>query len=336
MHPSNKIVHGLWIGPQLSALELLTIHSFLNHGHAFHLWTYEPPDNDLPADLILEDANEILHHKHIFRYKNKNTVGHGKGSLAGYSDIFRYKLLYEKGGWWSDMDITCLKPLDFEAPYVFRNHTLLDVVGNLMKCPQGSPLMKSCFEIALENVNEDNTDWLKPVAILNDQIKHYQLSNYIQKDISNPDRWDIVDQYRLFPKRIPKRYYVMHWMNEEWRSKGVDKNTTILYSTLDIQMEKFGVSTQKITLDWPLLTRWKTRIKNWIIPLIPFKVRQWLKKLGVGKVLLWLQMKWRQYIQSNLWQLRPTEIWNKIKVVLFPLIPKAVLRVYRRFKYGRK
>ena len=35
MDKSTKIVHGLWIGEELSNLELLTIHSFIHHGHEF-------------------------------------------------------------------------------------------------------------------------------------------------------------------------------------------------------------------------------------------------------------------------------------------------------------
>jgi hypothetical protein len=108
MTEDNKIVHGLWVGSELSALELLSIKSFLFHGHEFHLWLYESIQTPLPDGVIVQDANKILAKKHVFRYKNKSNFGHGKGSLAGFSDIFRYKLLYDKGGWWADMDITCL------------------------------------------------------------------------------------------------------------------------------------------------------------------------------------------------------------------------------------
>jgi hypothetical protein len=105
----TNIVHGLWINGNMTSLELLTIHSFIDHGYEFHFWTYNQSIQDLPQSVLLKDANEIIPTKEVFQYSNENQFGHGKGSYAGFSDIFRYKLLYEYGGWWTDMDITCLK-----------------------------------------------------------------------------------------------------------------------------------------------------------------------------------------------------------------------------------
>jgi len=35
-----------------------------------------------------------------------------RGSLACFSDFFRYKLLAQEGGWWFDTDVVCLAPSD--------------------------------------------------------------------------------------------------------------------------------------------------------------------------------------------------------------------------------
>ena len=48
---SSSVIHGLWIGNKMSALELLTIHSFLQHGFQFHLWTYQQIEN-IPNGII--------------------------------------------------------------------------------------------------------------------------------------------------------------------------------------------------------------------------------------------------------------------------------------------
>lgn len=342
MEPSNKIIHGLWIGAHLSALEFLTIHSFLFHGHEFHLWLYEPLLTPLPSGVIVQDANEILPEKHIFRYKNKNTSGHGKGSLAGYSDIFRYKLLFEKGGWWSDMDITCLKPLLFLTPYVFRNHDLLPVVGNLMKCPKGSPLMLACFEIAIKQITAENTDWLKPVVILNEQIKKFQLLKFVRKDISNPDRWEIIERYRSFSSRIPENYYVLHWMNEEWRSNGIDKNTVIKYSLLDKQMKKYGiVPINRTLLKGTYLKKLLSSLKILLIRIIPYAWRPPIKQFLWGRDdggpgFLGKMLFWHSRVKSNLWRLHPFKVWTYFKILIFPLIPKQILIIYRKYKYQDK
>src|SRR4051812_10885773 len=90
------VINGLWIG-QLSPLEQLCIRSFIVQGHPYHLYTYDALDN-VPAGVTLQDAGQILPKSLIFR----NQLGKGKGSVAAFSDLFRYKLLLERGGWWVD------------------------------------------------------------------------------------------------------------------------------------------------------------------------------------------------------------------------------------------
>lgn len=222
MQQGNNIINGLWIGSALSSLELITIKSFIAHGHTFRLWVYEPIATPLPKEVVIADANEILPANRVFRYKYNNQFGHGKNSLAGFSDLFRYKLLYEKGGWWVDMDVTCLKPFDFEAEYVFRNHHKLQMVGNVMKCPQGSPLMLKCYEEASEQVNAENRDWMLPIKILNNNIIQLGLEKHIT-ELSNKDSW--YDIRNFFRRRIKlhNHWYALHWNNEELGRNTVNK-----------------------------------------------------------------------------------------------------------------
>ena len=186
LRKDNKTIHGLWIGDTLSAIELLTLSSFVNNGHVFRLWIYQDLKTSVPHGVEIMDARLIIPEEKIFRYRETDQFGHGKGSLGGFSDIFRYKLLYDHGGWWSDMDVTCLKPLNFLSPYVFRPHHDMPVVGNVMKCPKDSQLMKYCFERASSEVDENNRDWHLPIQILNDGIEKFNLSEYII-DIANPE-----------------------------------------------------------------------------------------------------------------------------------------------------
>src|SRR5690242_14854394 len=137
MDDSNRIVNALWIGNKLSKLELLTISSFIANGHDFHLWTYSDIVTPLPSRVTIRRADDILPRRAVFRSIGAGLeTGVGNGSFAAFSDLFRYKLLYETGGYWTDMDMTCLKSLDFSEPYVFRSHRV-GVVGNLVKCPPG-------------------------------------------------------------------------------------------------------------------------------------------------------------------------------------------------------
>jgi len=237
----NKVVNGLWIGTRLSKIELLTIQSFIGNGHEFHLWVYEPIKTLLPEGVIIEDANEIIDASKIFRYKYVNEFGHGQGSVSGFSDIFRYKLLCGKGGWWTDMDMTCLHPLNVELPYFFRSHHELFLVGNIMKAPKGSDLMALCYKEANETIDENNTDWHKPIEILNKYVNELQLGQYVYSGYSNEDKWEEVKLYAKGKVEIPDKYLVLHWMNEEWRSRKMDKDDIRFSSTLAKEMMKHHV-----------------------------------------------------------------------------------------------
>jgi len=239
----NKHVHSLWIGNTLSKIELLTLHSFIAQGHVFHLWTYEKLLTKIPVGVVIEDANKILPREMVFRYNNINKYGHGKGSVSGFSDIFRYKLLYDKGGWWTDMDVTCLKPLNFSVPYFFRKHHHLELVGNVMKAPVQSQLMLSCFTEASAEVNENNTDWHKPIEILNKYVFENNLQQYVYPFISNHDDWNRIVGYVVGNDPLPADYFFIHWMNEEWRSRDIDKNEFRYRSVLGQQMIKAGLIT---------------------------------------------------------------------------------------------
>ncbi len=265
MDGERQIFNALWIGRKLSNLELLTIHSFLSHGHQFRLWAYDQIETPLPDGVMLADANEIIPREKVFSYKNSNVYGHGKGSYAGFSDIFRYKLLYERGGWWTDMDVTCLQKIYTDKPYFFRPHHELKVVGNVMRCPKGSDLMKRCFEEAMKAVDENNTDWHKPIQILNDNISSLNLEKYITKQVSNNDLWDETNLFIWGEKEIPQNWLFIHWQNEEWRSKGVSKTDFYFQSTLATLLSKFGLI--NIPSD------------NWSLLLNKAKHHEWMRKI---------------------------------------------------------
>jgi hypothetical protein len=237
---NNNIVHGLWIGTEFSCVELLCMHSFLAHGHEFHLWVYNKPQTQLPSAVVLEDAALIIPAEKVFNYSNKDQFGHGKGSYAGFSDIFRYKLLYEKGGWWTDMDVVCLKKLDFFEPYIFRTHHELKAVGNLLKCPSGSELMKRCFEKAIVQVTAENRDWNLPVCILNDTISELNLESSI-RSFTNRDSWLYVRRLLLRQVSIPPTWYAIHLVNEEWRRNHINKKALLKGSQLGVLLQYYGL-----------------------------------------------------------------------------------------------
>ncbi len=245
LSPGNKIVNALWIGDTLSPLELLTIKSFLSKGHDFHLWLYQPLKTALPEGVVCKDAATIIPEENIFSYKYKNQFGHGKGSFGGFSDLFRYMLLYEHGGWWTDMDVTCLRPLNFDSPYVFRTHQDLPLVGNIMKCPPKSELMKVCFERALKEVTEENTDWHKPIKILADEVKRLNLEKYIFS-FTNDDCWYGIKELYIRQVNIPESWHAIHWVNEEWKKNKVNKFRYSRSSAYGKLLDQYGIEAKQM------------------------------------------------------------------------------------------
>ena len=165
---SNHVIQGLWFGESLTNLERLCMKSFMDNGHEFHLYVYDELQ-DIPQGVIVKDANEIVPRTRIKEFR----------WFAGFSDFFRYMLLAKKGGWYVDMDVICLRPLDFSSEYVFaahgcKDHTLgyaplipSDMYGyksdqlvgdGIIKAPVNSLLMDYCCKVIEANSKKGSND----------------------------------------------------------------------------------------------------------------------------------------------------------------------------------
>ena len=107
----NNTIQTLWVGSTLSKMEQLSLSSFVKNGHDTHLYAYYDIDN-VPEGVEVKDGREILPEDMIFKYSDHN-------SFSGFSNYFRYKLISDKGGFWVDTAMVCLKPWDFTEPFIF-------------------------------------------------------------------------------------------------------------------------------------------------------------------------------------------------------------------------
>jgi len=124
----TSIIQSLWIGPQLSPIEQLCIKSFLNLGYKFELYTYDDIEG-VPEGTTVCDANEILSYDKVFKTHN--------GSLAHFADWFRWKLLYERGGIWVDMDLIGIKRFDPTKEILFGHERYGRPNISFLKFPKG-------------------------------------------------------------------------------------------------------------------------------------------------------------------------------------------------------
>ena len=104
-----NVIKTLWHGTPLSIFEELSLLSFVRQGHEVELYSYE--DVAVPDGVRLVDANSIMREADVFAY----TSGPAKGSFAAFSNLFRFKMLAEHGGIWSDADVLCIRPF-FDLP----------------------------------------------------------------------------------------------------------------------------------------------------------------------------------------------------------------------------
>lgn len=225
------IIQSLWIGDKLSVMEQLSIASFIQNGHPFHLYTYGPVES-VPEKAIIMDANELIPESVMQQHR----------SLAGFSDVFRYKLLYERGNYWCDTDLVCLKPLTWSSPYVFSSeyhiHSGLrfwikkkKFIGScVIKSPSGSPIMKHCYDVASRqapsDINRDDNWGVIGPTLLQNAIRAFNFNRYVMPpEVFCPV--DFTDWRDLISKphdpEMFKDARAVHLWNEFWRANKVDK-----------------------------------------------------------------------------------------------------------------
>lgn len=217
------VIQTLWIGPRLSTMERLSIQSFLRHGHEVHLYTYGDVDG-IPPGTVVRDGREILPAERIFVYREQNSV-------SGFSNFFRYKLLLERGGWWVDTDMICLRPFAFETEYVFGSEIskgVPHVNSGSIRMPPGSDAMAYAWDVC-NSKDPQSLRWGEtgPKLML-EVVARFGLQPFVQPpDVFCPIPY--TEWRRLLdpnPPPIPPTSAAIHLWNEMWRRNGMDKDAT--------------------------------------------------------------------------------------------------------------
>jgi len=220
---TRPVVQSLWIG-ELTQLEILCIQSFIKNGIDFHFYTYQSGmPLHLPVGTIVKDANEIMEEDLIFKLKE---------SYLPFSDIFRYKLIHDKGGIWVDMDMVCLRPFTKELldkEYIFASERTIQKGAyksadsrvmniNFLKAPQGSPFFKELYHKCMEHHGKGtNQDYVKYMRIARKMIEKYNYEKYVLEPhfFNGVDWWNAKELYVGDPKH---KYGVDY--SDKWREEG--------------------------------------------------------------------------------------------------------------------
>jgi hypothetical protein len=229
LRSENVIVHTVWIGGRLGLMEQLTIKLLQSHGHQVNLWSYDKTEG-VPVGTLLRDASEIMPASTIFRYTGSPVTvlpNGGIGSLSHWSDQFQLRLLHKEGGIYLQLDVACLKPLNFRKKYAFAPHYLprrrwpflvQDIAAFVMKCPAGTPFTAKCAETLASHINSEtigNLDWECSMREIGMQYRKYFLlpSRYLLDSSSFMDLGCRSDGPFFEATEIPDEVIMIHWSN---------------------------------------------------------------------------------------------------------------------------
>ncbi|MEL6640052.1 MAG: hypothetical protein AAFN63_12080 [Pseudomonadota bacterium] len=133
-------IGALWIGGSLTWLEQLCLKSFVEHGHEVLLFTYGDVRN-VPEGVKICDGPDIV--------GTENFVLHSRSqSVALFSDLFRFHMIKAMPDIiYIDTDVFCLKPLEFEDPFIFgyekyRNPQAWRINGAILRLPPDSLILR--------------------------------------------------------------------------------------------------------------------------------------------------------------------------------------------------
>jgi hypothetical protein len=181
---------------------------------------------NVPAGTVFRDAGEILPAAEIFYYQQ----GPGKGSVAAFANLFRYKLLLEKGGWWVDTDMVCLRPIDFAEPVVFASERYdagVQTTCSIMRLPAGHEVARLCYEAARREDRAKLT-WGKTGPALLDRIVREQGLQPFTKAPEvfcplNCNDWRalLAVKSKTLAQLITAESRTLHLYHEMWRRAGV-------------------------------------------------------------------------------------------------------------------
>ena len=143
----------------------------------------------VPPGVMVVDAADLVPGA-IYQHAVLNS------EIRYFSDIFRYAVLHEFGGWWLDTDIVLVKPLDFGREHVFsaqwsgveNGHVC---VGDVMRAPKGSVHMANLYALSLQRLfSEKRVEYGAVGPLLLSDICSWQATRSSESSILPPTTFE--------------------------------------------------------------------------------------------------------------------------------------------------
>ena len=219
---SNKkiVIQSMTTKTQLNLDEILCIMSFIKNGHEFHLYTYDSLEN-IPLNCIIKKGQDILP-------LSKSNF---------FEETFCLQLLYEKGGYWTNLDTICNRYLNFVEPYIFSTQkvdSIYDMINyKFMKVPSRSELTLWCLNEIKNNMS--------PLDTIYNGVKKYNLDRYIKPYHIFCPIDQITDIFTPSTLTIDSDTieYCINLFKNEWPNYGIEPNKPHYGSLFYLLLNKY-------------------------------------------------------------------------------------------------
>jgi hypothetical protein len=176
---------------------------------------------------VRRNAAEIWPADKVLTYKKDI----GAGSFALHSNLFRYALLYQCGGWWIDLDVILLSGSFPESEFFFTMETTdaKRATFSVLKFPPTHPAMREARDHCAK-IGESPYYGESGADLFSEMVHKYRLVSHAHPmHLAYPI--SALDVPRLFdPEEVEsiKRQCAdacfLHLFNETWRRAGIPNN----------------------------------------------------------------------------------------------------------------
>ena len=176
--PERQEVFTLWIGQEIPYLQEVAILSWIRLGYRVILYT----------NLKKLSKNLKKYSYYILLKKPYDILPYNNQAILPYSDLFRYKVLYQEGATWLDSDLVLLKRLPNQDIIISSEYTLQSGAfksKNIktpsiqsLRFPKEDPLIKKVIDIIEEKI-KNPAQWRENMKVFQKQVDKF---NYETED----------------------------------------------------------------------------------------------------------------------------------------------------------
>lgn len=231
MAQSKEIANFFWHGNGMTLYEKNCILSFVKNDFQVNLWSFETIN--LPG-VIFCNASKFFNISDVGSITQNNK----SGCIAAFSDLFRYSVLKDVGGWWFDTDCICLKnQLDFkklkENKNIIAGFEEPEIINGAVLSFSNQDLANAAYSLVNQILEEKNNiiSWgeIGP-RLITRLVNEKNLKSEIQQtEAFYPVHWkyalDALDPTKTSDiNQRCKNSFVYHYWNEIIKKKNIDKS----------------------------------------------------------------------------------------------------------------